>query len=151
MERPTSSVSSCTGSAARGALKLFSPFIVNPMQHLERRTDATEAHPDHALYHPQASLNNPQPVTFSSSYFSHFSSRESGGVPVLRPWRRVHKWRCERGDASGARRGEARASDATMYMVARVSACVYMYMVRANALAKKTLWPKTIWPNFELG
>ena len=34
---------------------------------------------------------------------------------------------------------EARASDATMYMVARVSACVYMYMVRANALAKKTL------------
>ena len=28
-----------------------------------------------------------------------------------------------------------------MYMVVRVSACVYMYMVRANALAKLTLWP----------
>jgi hypothetical protein len=49
-----------------------------------------------------------------------------------------------------SRRGEARASDATMCMVARVSACVYMYMIRANALAKQTLWPKTIWQNFEL-
>jgi hypothetical protein len=38
-----------------------------------------------------------------------------------------------------------------MCMVARVSACVYMYMIRANALAKQTLWPKTIWQNFELG
>ena len=26
-------------------------FIANPMQHLERRTDATDAHPDHALFH----------------------------------------------------------------------------------------------------
>ena len=54
-----------------------------------------------------------------------------------------------------ARRGErARGEgerDATMCMVARVSACVYMYMIRANALAKQTLWPKTIWQNFELG
>ena len=55
------------------------------------------------------------------------------------------------GERCEARRGEARASDATMCMVARVSACVYMYMIRANALAKQTLWPKTIWQNFELG
>ena len=61
-----------------------------------------------------------------------------------------------RGDASEAvrgeaRQGEARASNATVYTVVRVSARVYMYMVRANALAKKTLWPKTIRQNFELG
>ena len=49
--------------------------------------------------------------------------------------------RVRRGERWEARRGEARASDATMYMVVRVSACVYMYMVRANALAKLTLWP----------
>ena len=50
-----------------------------------------------------------------------------------------------------ARGGEARASNATVYTVVGVSARVYMYMVRANALAKQTLWPKTIWQNFELG
>ena len=28
---------------------------------------------------------------------------------------------------------------------------VYIYMVRANALAKQTLWPEAIWQTFELG
>ena len=37
-------------------------------------------------------------------------------------------------------RGEA--SDATVCIVVRMNACVYKYMVRANALAKLTLWPE---------
>ena len=48
-------------------------------------------------------------------------------------------WRCE---LCEARRGEARASDATVYIVVRVNACEYKYMVRANALAKLTLYPE---------
>ena len=51
----------------------------------------------------------------------------------------------------GARRGEARASNATVCTVVVVSARVYMYMARANALAKQTLWPEAIWQTFELG
>ena len=49
------------------------------------------------------------------------------------------------------RRGEARASNATVCTVVVVSARVYMYMARANALAKQTLWPEAIWQTFELG
>ena len=59
-----------------------------------------------------------------------------------------------RGEASEARRavrGEARASNATVCTVVVVSARVYMYMARANALAKQTLWPEAIWQTFELG
>ena len=51
MERPTSSVSSCTGSAARGALKHFPPFLMNLSHHLEQLTDVPDSHQDHALFH----------------------------------------------------------------------------------------------------
>ena len=44
------------------------------------------------------------------------------------------------------------ASNATVFTVVGVSARVYyMYMVRANALAKQTIWPETIWQSFEPG
>ena len=50
-----------------------------------------------------------------------------------------------RGDACEAMRAvRGEASDATVCIVVRMNACVYKYMVRANALAKLTLWPENV-------